>query len=211
MTSLWLIPPGGEPIRVESDRSVVGRDPHVDVVVNDSSVSRKHAVIERASDSWIVADQKSANGTWIDGQRIIKAILKPGQQIRFGAVSFDISLEKPAARSHPSPAAEPAPSHRRPPPPAPPSDATRAAPPPRRGGRAPAGAMSVEEAAELMGVLPGAPAHEIRKKYQKIYNDFQIRLTNAPTPSLKRMYQKNLQDLKVAAELLSPGILENGA
>jgi hypothetical protein len=70
---------------------------------------------------------------------------------------------------------------------------------------------SLEEAAELLGVLPGAPTHEIRKKYQKIYNDYQIRLTNAPTPSLKRMYQKNLQDLKAAAELLSPGILEDGA
>jgi pSer/pThr/pTyr-binding forkhead associated (FHA) protein len=158
-----------------------------------------------------VADQKSANGTWIDGQRVIRAVLKPGQQVRFGAVSFDISLEKPAPPGRPSRAAEPAPAPRRPTPPPGRSDATRAAPPPRRG-QAPAGAgPSLEEAAELLGVLPGAPKHEIRKKYQKIYNDYQIRLTNAPTPSLKRMYQKNLQDLKAAAELLSPGILEDGA
>ena len=39
---------------------------------------------------------------------------------------------------------------------------------------------------------------EVRKRYQKLYNDFQIRLTNAPTPALKKMYQRNMQDLKVA-------------
>ncbi|HXB56375.1 MAG TPA: FHA domain-containing protein [Vicinamibacteria bacterium] len=211
MTSLWLLPPDGDPIRVDGDRSVVGRDPHVDVVVNDNSVSRKHAVIERDSDTWIVADQKSANGTWIDGQRVIRAILKPGQQVRFGAVSFDISLEKPASRGRAGQTAEPPPPPRRPQPPPAPHDSTRAAPPPRRGHPPAAGGSSLEEAAELLGVLAGAPKHEIRKKYQKIYNDYQIRLTNAPTPSLKRMYQKNLQDLKAAAELLSPGILDDGA
>ena len=67
---------------------------------------------------------------------------------------------------------------------------------------------SESEAAELLGVTPGAPPHEIRRKYQKIYNDYQIRLTNAPTASLKRMYQKNLQELKAAVEVLAPGLLE---
>ena len=59
----------------------------------------------------------------------------------------------------------------------------------------------------MLGVAPGAPAHEVRRQYQKIYNDHQIRLTNAPTASLKRMYQKNLQELKAAAEVLAPGLL----
>jgi len=45
----------------------------------------------------------------------------------------------------------------------------------------------------------------VRRRYQKLYNDFQIRLTNAPTPSLKKMYQKNIQDLRAAAEALAPG------
>jgi RNA-directed DNA polymerase len=40
-----------------------------------------------------------------------------------------------------------------------------------------------------------------------LYNDYQIRLTNAPTASLKRMYQKNLQELKAAVEVLAPGLL----
>src|SRR5258708_14295132 len=153
MTSLWLIPSDGDPIRVDGDRSVVGRDPHVDVVVNDNSVSRKHAVIERDSDSWIVADQKSANGTWIDGQRVIRAILKPGQQVRFGAVSFDVSLEKPAPPGRAGRAAEPAPPPRRPPPHPAPPDATPAPPPPLPGTPPHTGGGCLSEAPSPAGSL----------------------------------------------------------
>jgi hypothetical protein len=65
--------------------------------------------------------------------------------------------------------------------------------------------MGEAEAAEIMGLWPGSPADEVKRRYQKMYNDFQIRLTNAPTPTLKRMYQKNIQDLRSAAEILCPG------
>jgi hypothetical protein len=67
--------------------------------------------------------------------------------------------------------------------------------------------LSRAQAAELLGIAPGASAPEIRRQYQRIYNDYQIRLTNAPTASLKRMYQKNLQELKAAVEVLAPGLL----
>jgi hypothetical protein len=68
--------------------------------------------------------------------------------------------------------------------------------------------MTCDQAAELLGVDPGAPREEIRKRYQTIYNDYQIRITNAPTAALRRMYQKNLQDLKTACEVLAPGLLD---
>jgi hypothetical protein len=67
--------------------------------------------------------------------------------------------------------------------------------------------MDPAEAAEMLGLWPGSPPDEVKKRYQKMYNDFQIRLTNAPTPSLKKMYQKNIQDLRAAAEALAPGVI----
>jgi hypothetical protein len=67
--------------------------------------------------------------------------------------------------------------------------------------------MSPAEAAELIGLWPGSPPDEVRKRYQKLYNDFQIRLTNAPTPALKKMYQRNMQDLKTACEVIAPGAI----
>jgi hypothetical protein len=94
-----------------------------------------------------------------------------------------------------------------PPPPAPAPAA--GAPPPRPAAAPPSGAggMTEAEAAEILGLWPGSPAEEVVRRYQKLFNDFQIRITNAPTPALKKMYQKNIQDLRTAADIISPGVV----
>ena len=56
--------------------------------------------------------------------------------------------------------------------------------------------MTPSQAAEILGVASGAPPADVRRQYQRLHNDLQIRMTNTPSPSLKRMYQKNLQELK---------------
>lgn len=238
MSILRLVPPVGGPIDVTGDRTLLGRDPSADLVVNDPSVSRRHALIERRPEGFVVLDQRSANGTFLNNQRVEQALLQGGQQLRLGAVSFEVRLPggapvatagtvsppvaAPAAAAPPAysspptysvpPAAAPAP-----PPyagaPAAPSfvPLTPAAPrvpgPPPAAAPATPGAMSAAEAAELIGLWPGSPPDEVRKRYQKLYNDFQIRLTNAPTPALKKMYQRNMQDLKVACEVIAPGAI----
>ena len=232
MKSLWLVPPQGEPIAVGKSPTVVGRDAACDIAVSHHSISRRHALVERSGSEWTVADQTSANGTWIDGQRIIRAYLRHGQRVRFGAVVFEVKVEEGAAAAPPEPRARPNPEPARapvtpaPPPaptpappaptpatptPAPPAPAPPPAPPPAPTPTPalPAGlaAVSRAQASELLGIAPGASAQEIRRQYQRIYNDYQIRLTNAPTASLKRMYQKNLQELKAAVEVLAPGLL----
>jgi predicted component of type VI protein secretion system len=209
MKSLWLVPPEGEPIRIQEGPVTIGRDAGAGVVLSHQSVSRRHAVIEHEDGAWLVADQKSGNGTWIDGQRIIKALLREGQNLRFGAVGFTVSLHDPGrSRRSPTPPPLPAKASVSVPTPVPampvPSAGANPTPVPSA---LPRGSLSVPEAAEILGVTPGAAPDEIRSQYQRIYNDLQIRLTNAPTASLKRMYQKNLQNLKLAAETLSPGVL----
>ena len=203
MRSLWLVPSQGEPIRIDDSPVTVGRDASANVVLRDPSVSRRHAVLERGSQSWMVADQASGNGTWIDGQRVIKALLREGQSLRFGAVDFKVTLHEPARDRRPSPPPIP----RRPAVAAPTAIPPAPANPTPVPAATPAGSLSLDEAAEILGVAPGAGHEEVRRRYQRIYNDLQIRLTNAPTASLKRMYQKNLQNLKVAAETLAPGVL----
>lgn len=248
MSTLRLVPPVGGPIDVTGERTLLGRDPSADLVVNDPSVSRRHALIERRPEGFVVLDQRSANGTFVNNQRVEQALLQGGQQLRLGAVAFEVRLPgtAPAATAGtvsphagtpamppPAPAYAPQPTYSAPPPvvtaapppaapAAPPAYAgapaapafvplTPAAPkvpgPPPAAPAAPAGAMSPAEAAELIGLWPGSPADEVRKRYQKLYNDFQIRLTNAPTPALKKMYQRNMQDLRVACEVISPGAI----
>jgi predicted component of type VI protein secretion system len=194
VSELTLVPAEGEAFPLTRDRVVVGRDASADLVVRDKSVSRRHATLERQGEGYVVVDEKSANGTWIDGQRVTKAALAAGQRIRFGAVAFEVRAAPPKRQK----------AHQ------PPQAKASAPPPPPVSSDETSPIMSVAQAAELLGVLPGTPAHEVKRRYHKIYNDYQVRLTNAPTPSLKRLYQRNLQEVQAAAELLSPGVVREG-
>jgi FHA domain-containing protein/uncharacterized protein DUF4864 len=93
MSTLKLVPASGSPIEVDAEKqAMVGRDASADVVVNDSSVSRKHARLERWGSNWAVIDQRSANGTFLDGQRITESVLQEGQELRFGKVAFRVEI-----------------------------------------------------------------------------------------------------------------------
>ncbi len=93
MASLRLVPASGSPVEVKGDVALVGREPGCDVVVSDGSVSRKHARLEKRGASWTVVDQGSANGTFLDSQRVAEAVIRSGQEIRFGAVAFRAEIE----------------------------------------------------------------------------------------------------------------------
>jgi len=74
------------------DRGVVGRQPGVEGLVEDSSVSRQHATLEFGPRGWVVTDHNSANGTWIDGQRVASAELHTGSELRLGLVAFQVEI-----------------------------------------------------------------------------------------------------------------------
>lgn len=65
--------------------------------------------------------------------------------------------------------------------------------------------MKKEDCFQLLGLSESSSEVEIKKKYTELFNDYQLRLTNAPTPNLKRLYQKNLQELNEALEVLLDG------
>jgi len=96
MATLRLVPSSGSagsPHELKGDVALVGREPGCDVVVSDGSVSRKHARLEQRKDGWNVVDQGSANGTFLDSQRVAEAVLRSGQELRFGAVRFTVELD----------------------------------------------------------------------------------------------------------------------
>jgi predicted component of type VI protein secretion system len=199
MEAFELVPKTGPSIPLDKDLILFGRDAGCDVVVNDASVSRRHAILERRPQGWLVLDQQSANGTFIDGQRVIQAYVRAGQELRLGSVAFTVAAREEDPHSTPTVVGTPAvPSSR----PAPTAAAPAAAAPTSASGSAAPGAA---EAAALLGVWPGARPEEILARYQKLRDDLTARITHAPTPSLKRMYQKNLQDLRTACEVLLPG------
>jgi FHA domain/Domain of unknown function (DUF4864) len=92
MAALRLVPASAAPVEITKDSVLVGRDPTCDLVVADGSVSRRHARLERRGEAWAVVDQGSANGTFLDSQRISDSPLRDGQELRFGAVPYRVEI-----------------------------------------------------------------------------------------------------------------------
>jgi hypothetical protein len=63
---------------------VVGRSRACDVVLSDLSVSRRHARLICRDARWIVQDLASTNGTMLNGRRVGRCELRPGDRILFG-------------------------------------------------------------------------------------------------------------------------------
>lgn len=62
----------------------VGRDPQGDMVLDDARVSWRHATVRWAGRSWIIEDQGSTNGTYVQGQRIHQVEIGPGSTVHLG-------------------------------------------------------------------------------------------------------------------------------
>ena len=75
---------GGEFPLVEGRRLAIGRDKKADLRLADELVSRTHAQMLPAGDYVILQDLHSTNGTFVNGERISKSLLKPADQILVG-------------------------------------------------------------------------------------------------------------------------------
>ncbi|MCJ7833381.1 MAG: FHA domain-containing protein [Deltaproteobacteria bacterium] len=70
----------------------IGRANHCEVVVNDQLVSREHCLLQLRSEGLFLEDLNSVNGTLLNGKRITRVLLHPGDKIRLGL--SDILLEE---------------------------------------------------------------------------------------------------------------------
>ena len=69
----------------------IGRDPDCDVIVTDSSVSRRHVKVSPSDGGLFVEDIGSSNGTWIDGRRISREALGFGHPMIVGRMAVTIN------------------------------------------------------------------------------------------------------------------------
>jgi pSer/pThr/pTyr-binding forkhead associated (FHA) protein len=73
------------------DKIILGRDPYVDVYLEDPTVSRIHATIERRDRRLMFTDH-SSNGTVINGRRVAEHVLSAGDVITLGRFRVVIEL-----------------------------------------------------------------------------------------------------------------------
>ncbi len=83
-------------------RVIIGSGKEADVVIDDPTVSRKHALIRRRFGRYAVTDLGSTNGTYVNGRRIEQSsIIKSGDKLSFGAAQLAVvSKFKPWRFNH---------------------------------------------------------------------------------------------------------------
>ena len=79
---------------------VIGRDPDVDLVLNDALVSSRHARLEDRGDSWTLVDLGSTNGTTVNGEKGLEFPLKPGDKIVIGATVVRFEMQDRLAHAY---------------------------------------------------------------------------------------------------------------
>ncbi len=83
-------------IDLDQDHLILGKSrSQADIILSDSTVSRKHARIERRTDGYYVTDLFSTNGTFLDGHRLESGhavLLNDGAQLTIASLHFQISI-----------------------------------------------------------------------------------------------------------------------
>jgi pSer/pThr/pTyr-binding forkhead associated (FHA) protein len=67
-------------------------------VLEDPEVSTSHCQIQQIGVDFHIFDLNSTNGTFLNGQRIVKAKLSPGDRIKVGKAEFLFDLERGASQ-----------------------------------------------------------------------------------------------------------------
>lgn len=67
---------------------VIGRHPSCDVVLVAPAVSRRHAALRFRDGHWVLQDLQSRNGTRLNGRRVQRCELRPGDVLGLGGLSI---------------------------------------------------------------------------------------------------------------------------
>lgn len=76
----------------------IGRDPSNHVVLNDDFASGRHARIERKLHGFLVRDLRSRNGTFVNGARVLEAMLNDGDRLQIGNSELCFSRDQQDTR-----------------------------------------------------------------------------------------------------------------
>jgi len=89
------LPDRSEVKEVPGERLRIGRDPSADLFLEASEVSAEHAYISQEDGGYVLFDQGSRTGTYIDDKRIGKLLLFDGDRITMGPFVLQIQLGGP--------------------------------------------------------------------------------------------------------------------
>src|SRR5260370_5127014 len=82
-------------IKIDKCRMTIGRSSRNDICLNDPFASRLHAEVRREGDHVLFVDMGSANGSYLNGQRVAGTVrLQPMDRVRIGESEIEYQTEE---------------------------------------------------------------------------------------------------------------------
>lgn len=98
-----ILDPGGDhqPITVQPNFPItIGRDPTCEIVLpGDEFVSRLHCTVSCDGSQGLVQDEGSANGTFVNGDKVGLRVLQPDDVLAVGETQYQVSFQKQRAEA----------------------------------------------------------------------------------------------------------------
>jgi pSer/pThr/pTyr-binding forkhead associated (FHA) protein len=86
----------GRSHELKAEKTTIGRVEDNTFQIPDASVSSHHCEVTLKGNEVVIHDLNSTNGTFINGQQITEATLKPSQILRLGQVEVRLEGDQPA-------------------------------------------------------------------------------------------------------------------
>jgi len=86
----------GRPIKsymFDKPKVTIGRDPKADIFLDNTGISRNHAVIERTAGGYVLSDLGSANGTFLNEKPVRKEYLGTDDVVHIGKFALWMDIE----------------------------------------------------------------------------------------------------------------------
>ena len=74
----------GQTFHPPEGKTLIGRSPECQIFLDDVTVSRRHAELERAGESFTIRDLGSLNGTYVNRRRIESTVLQDDDEVQIG-------------------------------------------------------------------------------------------------------------------------------
>jgi hypothetical protein len=82
----------GSSFRLDKEHTNVGRHPDSEIFLDDITVSRRHVVLDRTPNGYVLRDVGSLNGTYVNRERVDEATLRHGDELQIGRYRLSFVL-----------------------------------------------------------------------------------------------------------------------
>lgn len=89
---------GGKPVKkftFEKEQIAIGRDATCEIVIDNIGASRRHAVIEKTPEGYVLSDLQSHNGTFVNGEKVFHHRLSDSDEFFIGKYAFQFEALEP--------------------------------------------------------------------------------------------------------------------